>query len=349
MKALTFQGKECIQFASVPDPVILHPADAIVRVNQCAICGSDLHVYHEREKGIDRGTAMGHEFTGEVVEIGSDVKHLRVGDRVMSPFTTSCGQCFFCLIGLTCRCTQSQLYGWIENGHGLHGGQAEYVRVPLASSTLMIIPEGISEEEALLLGDVMATGFYCARQAGIKESGVYAIVGCGPVGLMAILGAKEMGAKKVFAIDNIPERLAKAAEFGAHALDADKENVVELLREATDGRGADGVLEAVGSRHAVRRAYDLVRSGGIISSVGVCNDDHLAFSPVEAYNKNVTYTIGRCPARFMMDQLIPLVQQKKYDITSIFTHRMKLKDGSYGYSIFSEKKDHCLKVLLTTD
>ncbi len=347
MKALTFQGKESIAFTSVPDPTILKPGDAIVRVSACAICGSDLHVYHERERGIDRGTAMGHEFTGEIVEIGLDVKQLRKGDRVMSPFTTSCGQCFYCRIGLTCRCIQSQLFGWVEKGHGLHGGQAEYVRVPNADSTLMKIPEGISSEEALLLGDVLSTGFFCARQAQVKNTGVYVVVGCGPVGLMAVLGAREMGAKMIFAVDTIPERLAKAREFGANSLDAGKGGVLDMVRDVTDGRGADGVLEAVGSGPAVRLAYDLVRPGGIVSSVGVCNDEHLAFSPVEAYNKNLTYTIGRCPARFMMEQLVPMVQQKKYDVASIFTHRLKLDDGASGYTIFDSKRDHCLKVLLT--
>lgn len=347
MKALTFQGKENIQYTSVSDPEILHPGDALVKMKACAICGSDLHVYFEREKGIDQGTAMGHEFVGEIVEVGRNVQHLQIGDSVMSPFTTSCGQCFYCRIGLTCRCTQGQLFGWKEHGKGLHGGQAEFVRVPLAESTLVKIPEGVSEEEALLLGDVLSTGFYCARQAEVKESGVYVVVGCGPVGLMAILGAREMGAQNIFAVDTVPERLAKAKEFGAVPIHASSEPVGELIREASDGRGADGVMEAVGSHQAVKTSIGLVRPGGIISSVGVCNDPQLAFSPEEAYSKNLTYKIGRCPARFMMDHLIPLVQRKKYDIASIFTHRMNLQDGATGYQIFSGKKDHCLKVLLT--
>ena len=303
-------------------------------------------MYYEREKGIDPGTAMGHEFAGEIVEVGSSVHHLRRGDRVMSPFTTSCGHCYYCRIGLTCRCVQSQLFGWREKGHGLHGGQAEYVRVPLAESTLMKVPDGVSMEEALLLGDVMSTGFFCARQAEVKESGVYVVVGCGPVGLMAVLGAREMGARTIFAVDTVAERLDKAEEFGASPINSLSDHVVDRIREASEGRGADGILEAVGNHQAVRTAIELVRPGGIIASVGVCNDAHLAFSPVEAYDKNLTYKIGRCPARFMMDQLIPLVQMKKYNIASIFTHRMNLKDGQKGYDIFSGKKDHCLKVLL---
>jgi len=349
MKALTFQGKEDIQYTAVADPVVLAPTDVIVRVTACAICGSDLHVYHEREKGIARGTAMGHEFTGEIVEVGSGVVILRRGDKVMSPFTTSCGSCYYCKIGLTCRCEKGQLFGWIENGVGLQGGQAEYVRVPLADSTLVKIPDGVSREEGILLGDVLSTGFFCAKQAEVKPNGNYAIIGCGPVGLMAVIAARELGAEKVFAVDRVPERLQKAAEFGATSVHGSGDDVIEIIRDATAGRGVDGVLEAVGNHSAVRLGFELVRPGGIVSSVGVCTDATLAFSPVEAYNKNLTYRIGRCPARFMMDQLIPLVQRKKYDIGSIFTHRMKLSEGREGYSIFAGKRDLCLKVLLETD
>jgi threonine dehydrogenase-like Zn-dependent dehydrogenase len=349
MKALTFQGKEDIQYTNVPDPEIIHSGDVVVKMKMCAICGSDMHVYYERERGIDQGTAMGHEFVGEIVEVGRDVRQLRSGDHVMSPFTTSCGHCYYCRIGLTCRCIHSQLFGWKEHGKGLHGGQAEFVRVPLAESTLVKIPEGVSEEEALLLGDVLSTGFYCARQAEVKESGLYVVIGCGPVGLMAVLGARELGAQKLFAVDTVPERLAKAEEFGAVAINASTEPLGDLIREASEGRGADGVLEAVGSHQAVRTAFELIRPGGIISSVGVCNDPHLAFSPDEAYGKNLTYRIGRCPARFMMDQLVPMVQRKKYNIASIFSHRMGLLDGATGYQIFSGKKDNCVKVLLTAD
>lgn len=346
MRALTFQGKEHVELTTVSDPEILNPTDAIVRVNVCAICGSDLHVFHEREKGIDHGTAMGHEFTGEIMETGSGVKQLRKGDKVMSPFTTSCGQCFYCVQGLTCRCIHSQLFGWREKGKGLHGGQAEWVRVPLADTTLVRIPEGVTQEEAILLGDVLSTGFFCARQAEVKSGGIYAVVGCGPVGLMAIIGARELGAERVFAFDSLPERLSKASEFGATAINTSLENAKEKILEATEGRGADGVLEAVGSHGAVRSAFDLVRPGGVVSSVGVCTEAYLAFSPEEAYNKNLTYRIGRCPARFMMNQLIPLVQRKKYNLASVFTHRMNLDQGSEGYAIFAGKKDNCLKVLL---
>jgi threonine dehydrogenase-like Zn-dependent dehydrogenase len=273
------------------------------------------------------------------------VRSLRVGNQVMSPFTTSCGNCFYCNIGLTCRCIYGQLYGWRQQQTGLHGGQAEFVRVPLAESTLMKIPEGVTLEEGLFLGDILSTGFFCAKQAEIKPQNIYVVVGCGPVGLMAILGAREYGAERVYAIDTIPERLDMARKFGAIAINANQ-NPIETIKAITDGRGADGVMEAVGNSATNKLAYDLVRPGGIISAVGVCTDKHLAFSPTQAYDKNLTYKVGRCPARFMMSELVPLVQEKKYDVTSIISHRLPLSEGVAGYNIFANKKDNCLKVVL---
>lgn len=347
MKALTFLGVGKIGYETIPDPQLHEATDVIIKVNQCAICGSDLHPYQGRETGIDLHTAIGHEFTGEIVEAGNQVKLLKKGDLVMSPFTTNCGSCYYCSIGLTSRCTRGQLFGWVENNQGLHGGQAEYVRIPLADSTLVKIPEGISSEEALLLGDVMSTGFYCARQAEIKPRGVNVVIGCGPVGLMAVCGALEYGAEKVFALDSVDYRLDQAASFGAIPINVANENALEIIRDHSEGRGADAIMEAVGNQSAGKLAYDLVRPGGIISVVGVCNDQHFAFSPEQAYSKSLTYKVGRCPARFMMDELLPVVQQKRYPIASIFSHRMNLSEGSYGYELFANKNDNCLKVVLT--
>jgi len=348
MRALTFQGRENIGYESVDDPGILSAKDVIVKVKLTCICGSDLHVYYEHEKGLDKGTVMGHEFVGEVVEKGADVRLLKIGDKVMSPFTTNCGECFYCKTGLTCRCEKGQLYGWVEKGRGLHGGQAEFVRVPMADSTLEKIPEGVSLEEGLLLGDIFSTGFFCAHQAEIKKNEVHAIIGCGPVGMMAIVGAIEYGSEKLFAIDAVDERLAMARKFGAIPINYKKQDPLEVIKEYNEGRGADAVMEVVGSGSAGKLAYEILRPGGIISTVGVCNDQHLSFSPADAYNKNITFKVGRCPARFYMNKLTPLVQQKKYDITAILTHRLKLSEGVSGYDIFANKKDNCMKVVLET-
>ena len=346
MHALTFHDTEDIHYESVPDPTLESPGDALVKVSLAAICGSDLHIYHGREKGLDTGTVMGHEFVGEIIELGKEVRTLHKGDQVFCPFTTNCGACFYCQKNLPCRCISGQLFGWRQNGVGLHGGQAEYVRVPLAASTLLKIPAPILPEEALLMGDVLSTGYFCADMAEIKPDGTYVVIGCGPVGLMAIIGARELGAEKIFAIDTIPERLALAEKFGAIPVNYPKAEVGEIIRAATEGRGADGVLEVVGSPAAAKLAINLVRPGGIISVVGVHNEEHFAFSPNDAYDKNLTYKVGRCPARYYMEKLIPLVQKKKYDLAAIFSHRLPLAEGPRGYKIFAEKLEGCTKVVL---
>lgn len=347
MYALTFYGNKAIRFERVPDPAILDPGDVIVKVERTAICGSDLHVYHERERGIDRGCIMGHEFAGTVVARGAQVKTLAIGQRVASPFTTSCGRCFYCQRGLSARCEHGQLYGWVAAGSGLQGTQAELVRVPLADSTLVAVPDGVSSEEALLLGDVLSTGYYAAQLAAVHPEGVYAIVGCGPVGLMAILGARELGARRLYAIDNVTERLGLAERFGATPLNYRDVDPVEVLRGATSGRGADAVMEAVGQPSAGALAYDMVRPGGTIAIVGVHTTPSFAFTPEQAYNKNLTIRIGRCPARSLMPTLLPILRNKTYDVTAIITHRFSLVDGPRAYRIFDEKSDHCIKAVLT--
>lgn len=346
MKALTFHGDRTVRYESIADPVIENPTDALVKIKLCAICGSDLHVYHGHEKGCDHATAMGHEFVGEIVEVGHHVKQWRPGDLVMSPFSTSCGQCDYCKKGLTSRCVHSQLFGWIQDKKGLHGGQAQFIRVPLAEHTLLSVPTALSLEEALLLGDVIPTGYFCAHQAEIKPDGVYVVIGCGAIGLMAILGAFEQGATIVYAIDTLPERLDLASSFGAIPVNGSIHDTVHFIKEKTHGYGADAVLEAVGNNHSLRLAYMLVRPGGIISMVGVNTESVLPFSPADAYNKNLTFKVGRCPARFFMEKLLPIVAAKKYDYTAVITHRLDLKDGVDGYELFSKKEDNCVKVVL---
>jgi len=347
MRALTFRGLRAVDCETVGDPAIVDPGDAIVEVELAAVCGSDMHVWHGRERGLDAGTVMGHEFLGRVVETGAGVSHVRRGDRVFSPFTTSCGRCFYCTSGLTARCEQGQLFGWVQEGRGLHGGQAELVRVPLADTTLVRLPEGLSPEEGLLLGDVLSTGYFCAKMAGASPAGTYAVVGCGPVGLMAIVGARLLGAERIHALDAVPERLARAQAFGAQPIHAGESDAGEVLRAATAGRGADAVLEAVGSPEATRTAFDLVRPGGTIAAVGVHNETHFPFSPTEAYDRNVTYRIGRCPARAMIDELTPLLLRDRPDVTSIVTHRMPLARGAEAYAAFDARRDGCIKVVLT--
>jgi threonine dehydrogenase-like Zn-dependent dehydrogenase len=348
MQALTFGGKEIIEYGTVRDPELVNPSDAIVKITMAGICGSDLHVYHGRETGLDHGTVMGHEFTGIVEDAGNDVRKFKRGTRVLSPFTTSCGECFYCLIGLTCRCEKGNLFGWVQKGKGLHGAQATFIRVPMADNTLLPLSADLNEKKGLLLGDVFSTGYFCADNAGIKPQNVYAVIGCGPVGLMTILAAKHLGAEKLFAVDPVPERLELAKRFGAVPLNPSTTNIKQEILENTGGRGADAIMEVVGSGETLKLAIDILRPGGIISSVGVHTAKHFSFSPGEAYDKNLIYKSGRCPARFYSEKLLREEVPQRYAIEDIITHQFSLDEGVTAYEVFDKKLDNCIKAVLLT-
>jgi threonine dehydrogenase-like Zn-dependent dehydrogenase len=375
MRALTYHGVESLAYETVADPAIRAPGDAIVRVEAAGVCGSDLHVYHGREVP-DAGTVMGHELAGEVVETGPEAGDLRPGDRVVAPFTTSCGGCFYCRSGLTARCERGELFGWVEGGRGLHGAQAESVRVPLAASTLVRVPESVPAERALLAGDVLATGFYGAERAGAGPGAVVAVVGCGAVGLCAAIAARELGAERVFALDPVAERRALAERFGAEGLDpgaspsvtdsrgggrpGDGDEAagggagagklgaaaIEAVREATGGRGANAVVEAVGTPAATRLAVALARPGGTIAALGVHHEAALALSPAEAYDKNLTYRAGRCPARHYLPRLLELLAAGRIDPAPLISHRLPLAEGAAAYALFAARRGGCTKAIL---
>ncbi|HER42827.1 MAG TPA: hypothetical protein ENO08_00005, partial [Candidatus Eisenbacteria bacterium] len=334
MKALVYQRARSITYESVPDPSIESPTDVIIRVSLTAVCGSDLHVYRGRESGQTPGTVMGHEFVGTIVEKGGEVTGFEVGDRVMSPFTTSCGECFFCRTGLTGRCVRGQLFGWRTGGGGLHGGQAELVRVPLADSTLMRIPDDLSDEEGLLLCDIFPTGYFCAEMAGVDGGGVYALFGCGPVGLLALMSARELGAERILAYDPVGYRLDFAARLGAEPIDPAGGEPSDAVRRAAGGLGVDAAMDAVGSETSLRTAFASIRPGGTLAVIGVQGDYPFPAPMAETYNKNLTYRVGRCPARHYMERLLPLVGEHRLPIISIITHRMPLEEGAEAYRIF---------------
>jgi len=341
VRAVTYAAPERLQVERVPDPVLEMPGDVIVRVELTAICGSDLHVWHGRETGLDAGTVMGHEFLGEVVAAGKAVTRFRPGERVVSPFTTSCGTCFYCRSGLTARCERGQLFGWVERGLGLHGGQAELVRVPLADTTLLKLPQELPAETAILLGDGLATGYHCAQLGGVAPGATCAVVGCGPVGLLAVFAAQVLGAGRIYALDSVPERLVLAERFGAMARCGPEE-----ILQQTEGRGVDVVLEAVGSAAASALAFRLVRPGGTIAAVGVHHEAAFPFSPGQAYDKNLSYRIGRCPARHYMEALLPLARERSDLLRTLFTHRVPLEAAAEAYRTFAERRDGCIKVAL---
>jgi len=347
MHAITFSDIETLAYGRVADPEISDDGDVIVAVETAGICGSDLHPYLGRERGLDRGTIMGHEFVGRVVEVGRDVRAFERGDRVVAPFTTSCGACWSCAIGLTSRCIRGQLFGWVENGRGLHGAQAELVRVPLADTTLVVVPEALTDDAlALLAGDVLSTALFAGELAGVRAGDVVAIVGCGPVGLLAVRAALAREAREVFALDAVASRLALAERFGATPVRIGEMDAIGFVRERTDGRGVDRVIEAVGSPQATRTAAELLRPGGVLAAVGVHTEPHLALSPGELYDLNLTYVAGRCPARRMLPAALDLAQRDATLLAELISHRLPLSEGVAAYRRVAAREEGWAKVVL---
>jgi len=328
-----------------PDPRIEHPGDALVAVELAGLCGSDLHPFFGREQGLDAGTVMGHEFVGRVVDVGTDVRTVQVGDRVHAPFSTSCGTCALCRAGLTSRCDRGQLFGWRSEGRGLHGGQAERVRVPLADGTLRRVPEGMSAETALLLGDNASTAWYCADLADIRPDGVTVVIGCGAVGLLGIRAARQRGAQQIVAVDPVQARRAQAEALGAIAV-APGAEVARTVAACGGLNGADSVLEFVGLPAAQRLAWEVLRPGGVMAVIG-CHSAPFAFTPAEAYDKNLTYRTGRCPARRYMAVLADRPEADLPDLTGVITHRFALADAVEAYDVFAHHRDGCVKAVFT--
>ncbi|WP_372053258.1 glutathione-dependent formaldehyde dehydrogenase (plasmid) [Tistrella mobilis] len=274
MKALTWHGKGDIRCETVPDPAIEHGRDAIIRVSSCAICGSDLHLFDGVMPSMHHGDVLGHEAMGEVVEVGRDNQALSVGDRVVVPFTISCGECFFCRRGFFSGCERSNpnaadakklwgqspagLFGYSHLLGGYAGGQAEYLRVPYADVGPIRVPDGMPDEQALFLSDIFPTGYMAAEFCDIQPDDTIAVWGCGPVGQMAIRSAFLLGAGRVIAIDTVPERLAMARAAGALTLDFMDEDIYDRVQELTRGRGADACIDAVGTEPETRSGLDAV-------------------------------------------------------------------------------------------
>lgn len=346
MKAITYQGVETVAFQEVSDPELRDPRDVIVAVDAAGICGSDLHPYLGREKGLDRWTVMGHEFVGRIVQVGPRVKNLREGQRVVAPFTTNCGECTYCAMGLTARCERGQLFGWVEQGAGLHGAQADYVRVPLADTTLVPVPAGLEDAVALLAGDILSTALFGASLAGVEEGDLVVVVGCGPVGLLAIRAALDRGAREVVAVDSVPSRLALASLMGAYPVHLETGDPRASVQERSQGRGADCAIEAVGSAEATRLAADLLRAGGSIGAVGVHTEPHLALSPGELYDRNLRYAAGRCSARHYMPRALMMAERDVGLLRHLVSHRLPLSRGVEAYRRFAAREDGWIKVVL---
>ncbi|KAI9150601.1 zinc-type alcohol dehydrogenase-like protein [Paramyrothecium foliicola] len=343
---VVFNGVRQVALEERPLPSIQEPSDIIVKVKYTALCGrnmsSELHVFRGHQKSAT-GFIMGHEFTGVVDSIGSSVQSVQPGDLIVCPFTISCGTCFYCISGFSSRCEQCRLFGCPL----LDGGQAEYVRVPLADSTVVKAPPGIEDLKLCLMADIFPTGYFAASNALAKvkpevaRQSVVVVIGCGPVGLCALTAAVEYGPKVILAVDGIPERLATAKSLGAEPWNylTAKEGLYERIKELTDGRGADVVIEVVGHSSALEMGFEILRPWGTISSVGVHNGA-IPWSGNAAYGKNLTIQMGRCPVRSIFSDALQLLEKKQHLLNFMTETVMPLSDAVKGYDLFDAGKVH---------
>ncbi|CAJ2506901.1 Uu.00g080870.m01.CDS01 [Anthostomella pinea] len=314
MNAVVFDGPHKVSLQQRPVPKIQQDGDIIVKVHASGLCGSELHTFRGHAHS-GTGFIMGHEFTGKVVAVGQSVKTVKVGDKIVSPFTVSCLDCFYCKNGYTARCANSLLFG----SERLDGAQADYVRVPLADGTVLKAPPEIDDEALVLMADIFPTGFYGARNAfnslGSQDpsEATAVIIGCGPVGLCALVSALEYKPKHLFAIDSVDSRLDIAKSLGAEPLNfmTDREGMIKRIQGVTEGRGADVVIEVVGLSPALRTAYDVLRPFGFISSIGVHNGE-FPYKATDGYNKNVRLQMGRCPVRSIFPDALKVLAKKQH-------------------------------------
>jgi threonine dehydrogenase-like Zn-dependent dehydrogenase len=377
MRALAYYGKNDVRVVDKPEPEILHPEDAIVRVSTAAICGSDLHLYHGLVPDTRVGYTFGHESVGIVEQVGSGVTAVAPGDRVVVPFNISCGRCFYCAQELYSQCENANpysdlggIYGYSHTTGGHEGAQAQYVRVPFANMGPKKLPDDVTDAQAVMLADIFPTGYFGAEMAGIRPGDTVAVFGAGPVGLFAMKAARDFfKAGRVIAIDHVPYRLQFAVErCGAEPINFDDApDVIALLKEMTDGRGPDSCIDAVGleadgSRlHSVQGAMFLeagcitalswaihaVRNGGTVSILGVYGPPFNHFFPIGwAMNRNLTIRMGQCNVLTYLDDLLAKTRHGEIDPAFVVTHELPLEDAPYGYEIFERKLDSAIKVLL---
>ena len=343
MKALRYYGERDIRYEAMDDPVLLSDRDAIVKMDACSICGSDLHIYHGHGFSEDVGFCVGHEAVGEVVEVGRAVRRLRSGDKVMMSAAVGCGLCASCLAGNVTNC-ENDGWGCYGLSAALQGTQAEAFRVPAADMNAIKIPDGVSTDQALMMTDALSTAWFGARNADIKPGSSVAIIGLGPIGLMATESAFVMGAGLVYAIDPIPERRALAEQVGAIALHP--KDAVETIREATQGRKLDCVVEVVGSDATVDLALRLVRRRGTVSVIGVQQSRRYAFPLERAFAAGLTFRIGTCSVPEEWPALIPLVRAGRLRPERYISHRMPLSQGDEAYLKFEARNNGALKMVM---
>ncbi|GAB2464383.1 alcohol dehydrogenase catalytic domain-containing protein [Conyzicola lurida] len=390
MRAVTWQGKRKVSVDTVPDPVILEPTDAIVRVTSTAICGSDLHLYELLGPFLDQGDILGHESMGVVVEVGSAVTSLKQGDRVVVPFNIACGACFMCVRGLQSQCETTQnhdqgtgaaLFGYTKLYGQIPGGQAEYLRVPLADYNTIPVGSELPDERYLFLSDILPTAWQGVQYANVPEGGTLAVMGLGPVGQLVTRVATHLG-YDVMAVDPVPERRAMAERHGVETYDL-TDQTIAAIRERTMGRGPDSVVDAVGMEAhgnpvagfaqaavgllpdaiarkamdaagidrlaAMHAALDLVRRGGTVSLSGVYSGEADVLPVKSMFDKQVALRMGQCNVKNWIGDLMPLVEDSAdpLGLTDLVTHRVPLDEAPEMYEIFQKKHDGCIKVVMT--
>jgi threonine dehydrogenase-like Zn-dependent dehydrogenase len=388
MRAVCWEAPNVVRVEHVPDPAIVNPRDAVVRVTSTAICGSDLHLLDGFIPTMECGDILGHEFMGEVVEVGARVDNLKKGDRVIVPFPIACGNCFFCTHNLWSCCDNSnpnawmaeKLYGYTAAGlfgyshmlGGYAGGQAEYVRVPFADVGPFKVPDTLSDEQVLFLTDIFPTGYMAAENCGIQAGDTIAVWGCGPVGQFAIRSAFLLGAGRVIAIDTVRERRRMAEAGGAETLDSMDRDLFYTLRDMTGGLGPDACIDAVGMEahgphldyyydkiktmamlstdriSALRSALHACRKGGTVSVPGVYGGWLDKVPFGAAMNKGLTIKTGQTHVHRYLPKLLRHIENGDIDPSFVITHRASLDEAPAMYKTFRDKKDGCVKVVLKT-
>jgi threonine dehydrogenase-like Zn-dependent dehydrogenase len=386
MKAVCWYGAQDVRVKNVADPKILNPHDCIVRITSTAICGSDLHIYDGYIPSMERGDILGHEFMGEIVEVGPAVRERKKGDRVVVPFPIACGNCYFCRHDLWSLCDNTNPNAWMVEklyGHspsglfgyshmmgGYAGGQAEYARVPFADVGPFPVPQGLSDDQVLFLSDIFPTGYMAAEHCDIHPGDVVAVFGCGPVGQFAIRSALLLGAERVIAIDRVPERLLLAARGGAETVNYAQMDVLDALKELTAGRGPDACIDAVGMEAhgtgldafydtvkqatrmesdrptALRYAILACRKGGTVSVAGVYGGFDDKIPMGAVMNKALTLKSGQTHVHRYMRPLLERVQRGEIDPSFVISHHLPLDEAPHGYTIFRDKRENCTKVVL---
>ena len=342
MKALIWHKNGSIELADKPVPEILDPRDAIVKITMSSICTSDLHITKNAVPRAIEETTLGHEFVGEVVKVGSAVKKLKPNDRVAANCITFCGECFYCKRGFINNCENG---GWEIR---IDGCQAEYVRVPYADTGLSIIPDNVSDEDALFTGDILSSGYFGAELCEIKPGDTIAVIGAGPVGLCAMMCAKIFGASKVIAIDIDENRLAIAKEhcLADVFINPSNQDAESIVKSETENRGADGVIEAAGGENTFQTAWKIARANAIVAVVAMYEKNQILPLP-SMYGKNLIFKTGGVDA-IHCDKLLKLIEQKKISTNFLITHKFPLNDIIKAYEVFEKKSGGCIKIAISS-